>query len=167
MDVLRRIWVGCGLALLTAIGVVHASGLPQATDLSADAERSAATGSAILVFYMTEGCPYCQHVEELYLEPMLERRTYGDRLLIRAVRSDRAQPLRDFSGARTDHQTFARRQGAFITPVVQLYAPDGTALGTPLIGYTSPDFYAGELEGRIEAALAQTGQTTARAATER
>lgn len=158
MGGLSRKICAIGAAAVVAMGFVlpaGATGLPLAQDLAADAAESDRTGAAILVFYMSDSCPYCQRVEELYLEPMLARRTYGDRLLIRAVRADRASPLRDFAGKRTDHETFARREGAFVTPLVQLYAPDGIRLATPLIGFTSPDFYAGELEGRIEAAIAR------------
>lgn len=139
----------------TALGAARTGGLPWAEDLTADAARSAATGAAILIFYMSDDCPYCQQVEELYLEPMQQRRTYGARLLIRVVRTDGSEPLRDFTGQRTDHATFARRQGATFTPLIQLYGPNGTALTPPLIGYTSPDFYAGELEGRIDNAISR------------
>lgn len=154
MRSLSRILRALAAAVLATTGMAvtaSATQLPLAHDLAADATQTA--GTAILVFYTSDSCPYCQHVEELYLDPMLQRRTYGDRLLIRAVRADSATPLRDFAGQRTDHAVFARRQGAYLTPLVQLYAPDGTALATPLIGYTSPDFYAGELESRIEEAL--------------
>lgn len=150
--------VGAALLVMVALfgaafGAARTSGLPWAADLAADAAQSAATGAAILIFYMSDDCPYCQHVEELYLEPMQQRRPYGDRLLIRVVRADGHKPLRDFSGRRTDHATFARRHGASFTPLIQLYGPDGTALTSPLVGYTSPDFYAGELEGRIDDAI--------------
>ncbi len=162
---LSRIWV-MAAAVLIGAGAATASAtqlLPLAQDLATDGSQSAAAGTAILVFYTTQSCPYCQQVEELYLEPMLTRRTYGDRLLIRAVHADRATPLRDFTGRQTDHETFARREGAYLTPLVRLYAPDGSALATPLLGYTSPDFYAGELEGRIEKAIAQVRPVSARA----
>lgn len=159
---LSRLWRVVVISL--SIGAAHATGatsLPLARDLAADAREAARPGAAILVFYMSESCPYCRQVEELYLEPMLQRRTYGDRLIIRAVRADSAKLLRDFAGQRTDHETFARREGAYLTPLVRLYAADGTALASPLIGYTSPHFYAGELEGRIEEAINQAGTKTA------
>lgn len=160
---LSRISRTLAAAVLAAAGMAvtaSATQLPLAHDLAADATQAA--GTAILVFYTSDSCPYCQNVEELYLEPMLQRRTYGDRLLIRAVRADSAEPLRDFAGQRTDHAAFARRQGVYLTPLVQLYAPDGKALATPLIGYTSPDFYAGELESRIDDALARMQHSTDR-----
>lgn len=158
---LSGIWVMAAVLIGVGTATAGATQLPLAQDLAADGSRSAGAGTAILVFYMTQSCPYCQQVEELYLEPMLTRRTYGDRLLIRAVHADRATPLRDFAGKQTDHETFARREGAYLTPLVRLYAPDGTALATPLLGYTSPDFYAGELEGRIEQAIAHVRSVTA------
>lgn len=162
--ILRVLRVAGWVAVLAAAGSAAAgSQLPLARDLAADAADASGRGAAILVFYMSDSCPYCERVEELYLEPMLTRRPYGDRLLIRAVRADRATPLRDFAGNSTDHGAFARRAGAYVTPLVQLYGPDGTALAEPLLGYTSPDFYAGQLEGRIEQAIARVPQRAARA----
>ena len=152
------------MAVIMAAGPAAAgSQLPLARDLAADAAEANARGAAILVFYMTDACPYCERVEELYLEPMLTRRPYGDRLLIRAIRADRATALRDFAGNSTEHAAFARRAGAYVTPLVQLYGPDGTALAEPLLGYTSPDFYAGQLESRIEQAIASVPRRAARA----
>lgn len=162
--ILRVLRVTGLMALIMAAGSAAAgSQLPLARDLAADAAEASARGAAILVFYMSDACPYCERVEELYLEPMLTRRPYGDRLLIRAVRADRATPLRDFGGNPTEHAAFARRAGAYVTPLVQLYGPDGTVLAEPLLGYTSPDFYAGQLESRIEQAIARVPQRAARA----
>ena len=152
---LRNHWHRLLLALAVA-GVAttsQAEGLASARDLAADAARAAATGAPVLIFYKTDSCPYCHDVEDLYLEPMQRRDTYAGQLVIRVVHADKSQPLRDFQGNLTDHRHFASRQGAWFTPLIQLYGGDGAVLTPPLVGYTSPDFYAGELESRIEAAI--------------
>lgn len=152
---LRKHWQRLLLALAAAALATtsQADGLASARDLAADAARASAVGAPVLIFYKTDSCPYCHHVEDLYLEPMQQRDTYAGRLVIRVVHADKHQPLRDFQGNLTDHSRFASRQGAWFTPLIQLYGADGAVLAPPLIGYTSPDFYAGELESRIEAAI--------------
>lgn len=141
------------LVLACATGIAGEETLLPATDLAADAARSVVTGEAILVFYKSESCPYCRQVEELYLEPMQQRGSYAGKLVVRVVDIDRGTPLRDFSGAATDHRRFARRQGASFTPLIQIYGADGAVLTPPLVGYTSADFYAGQLEDRIDHAI--------------
>lgn len=141
----------------------HAEGLTPARDLAADAAWAAAAGAPVLIFYKSDSCPYCHQVEDLYLEPMQRRDTYAGRLVIRVVHVDKSQPLHDFQGNLTDHSRFASRQGAWFTPLIQLYGGDGAVLTPPLVGYTSPDFYAGELESRIEAAIGRLRSANAAA----
>lgn len=141
-----------------------AGGLTAVQDLAADAEQAGRTGAPILLFFASDSCPYCRQVEELYLEPMEQRRTYAGRLLIRVVHADSSRPLRDFNGLRIDQESFARREHARFTPTIKLYAPDGRELAPPLVGYTSPDFYAGQLEQAIDDAILRLRETAARAA---
>jgi hypothetical protein len=117
-----------------------------------------------LVFFAASDCPYCQEVEELYLRPMQARGEDRGRYLLRVVLVDSAQKLRDFAGRPTDHGRFAAREGVWLTPVIRFYSPDGRQLAPSLVGYSSPDFYAGYLEQGIEDALAEMRRTPAAAA---
>jgi hypothetical protein len=142
-------------------GFAHAaSGLPDATDLAADGREAARLGVPVLVFYSEDGCPYCRTVAELYLEPMQSRHLYAGKLLIRVVHTRRRTGLRDFAGRVTNHAAFAADQGVNFTPAIHLYDAHGHALVAPLVGYTTPDFYAGYLESAIERSQAILAQRT-------
>jgi hypothetical protein len=145
--------LGVWLALVAGPVSAQSAELPIAHDLRADAEHAARHGTPILVFFAADSCPFCHLVEDLHLRPMYDRGRYRDRLLIRVVRTERAQPLTDFDGQPTDHGSFARRQRATFTPTVRLYGPGGQELAGPVIGY-SADFYSGMLEQAIEDAIA-------------
>lgn len=142
------------IALLLAwSATLMAGGVTPAVDLAEDMRR--ASGRALLVvFFFADSCPYCHLVEDLYLEPMQARGPYGGRVVIRKVDVERAVPMRDFAGRMTDSIAFARRQGAAFTPLLHFYGPDGRPIAEPLAGYTSDDFYGGQLESAIERALA-------------
>ncbi len=131
-----------------------AEGLPYAKNLKVDAHEAAHERMPILVFFMSDSCPYCLEVEDLYLRPMYERGTYRGQLLIRAVDVGSARPLHDFVGERTDHETFAHDKGVYLTPIIRFYDPSGKELVPDLVGYTSPDFYAGFLEKAIADSIA-------------
>jgi thioredoxin-related protein len=137
-------------ALLAASGVRAASGLADAVDLAADGREAGSLAAPILVFYSEDGCPYCRTVAELYLDPLQSRNPYAGKLLIRVVHTRRHTDLRDFAGRATSHAAFAANQGVNFTPAIRLYDAQGRELVPPLVGYTTPDFYAGYLESAIE-----------------
>ncbi len=149
-----------GLVLASAVNATDAE-LPLARDLRADARTAQAARVPILVFFAADLCPYCHEVEELYLKPMQALRENAGRFLLRVVRVDSARSLKDFAGRSTDHGGFAEREGIWLTPVVRFYGPDGRQLVPALIGYSSPDFYAGYLEQAIEDSLQQLRRATA------
>jgi thioredoxin-related protein len=139
-------------ALLLAAAAHAAASLVPAGDLSADAREAARLNAPILVFYAEDGCSYCRTVEDLYLEPMQAGGQYAGRLLIRVVHTRRRAAMRDFAGRETSHAAFAASRGVNFTPAVHLYDAEGRDLVAPLVGYTTPDFYAGYLESAIERA---------------
>jgi thioredoxin-related protein len=140
-------------AMILVPVAVHAQGLPAARDLARDAQEAKSSRTPILVFFTSRHCLYCHEVPDLYLQPMFQRGTYEGQLIMRVVDVGSASTVRNFRGERTDHETFAAREGASFTPIIRLYDPAGHELVPPVIGYTSPDFFAGELEGAIETAI--------------
>ena len=79
-------------------------------------------------------------------------RTYANRFAVKA--GSRAK-LRDFSGGMTTHGDFARENGVGMVPAIHLYDSWGAPLTEPLVGLTSPDYYGGFLDQRIDEALAK------------
>ncbi|MDP3774354.1 MAG: thioredoxin fold domain-containing protein, partial [Gemmatimonadales bacterium] len=141
---------GRGRATPGAVAETAAEGLPPARDFVADGAGRA----PILVFFTNASCPYCREVENLYLRPMHVRGDYRGRLLIRVVEVGGGAPLTDFTGQRTSHGEFARRERVAFTPVIRLYDATGRELAPQLFGYGTPDFYLGYLEQAIEQATA-------------
>jgi len=132
---------------------VYATGLlPGVKDLASDGRLSEKEAKPILVFFSSSSCPYCEIVRDLYLQPMMEDRISANKVIIREVSVDGIQNMRDFSGKLMEQQSFADREGASFTPVVRLYSSRGELLTPDLVGYSSPDFYLGYLEGSIESA---------------
>lgn len=135
--------------------------LPDAKDLTRDARLSVKEEKPILVFFSSESCPYCEIVRDLYLQPMLEDKENPSKVIIREVSTDGIDYMKDFAGTKMDQQSFADQEGATFTPVVRLYGSTGELLTPELVGFSSPDFYLGFLEGSIENARKNMGKLAA------
>jgi len=127
-------------------------GLPPATDLQTDGRLAQAQRLPIVLFFHSASCPYCRQVEDLYLRPLAGENARTPRMVLREVEIDAPVPMKDFRGARTDMRAFASRQGVKLVPSIRFLGPDGTPLVPELLGYSSPDFYAGYLEDAIRSA---------------
>lgn len=138
-----------GAALATGAA---AEPLAPAADLQADGRRAAAAGRPVVLFFRSQGCPFCREVEELYLEPRQRDAAAAPAIVLRAVDIDRATPLVDFDGRDTDHARFARAQQVRFVPHLRFLGPDGQPLAPDLIGISSRDFYGGYLEDAIKTA---------------
>lgn len=157
-----RLTTACiALAAVWLSACANAEPLPLARDLAADARIAAAERTPIMVYFGSRYCPYCGEVEDLYLRPMHERGEFSRRVVLRTVVVESGESLRDFAGELTSHEAFARREAALFTPTIRFYGPDGKELVPALRGYSSADFYLGELEEAIRVAVARLGRETA------
>lgn len=154
MRVVSRAWL-IGVMAMFAWTAHAQTTVPAARDLHADARAAARTGMPILLFFAADSCPYCQVVEESYLQPMIRTGEYAGRVLFRVIHVDDDAALRDFDGRMTTHRAFARAHRVSLTPVVRLMNADGHQLVPQLLGYTSPDFYGSYLESAIDNAIAK------------
>ena len=143
-----------GVVLMLMAPSLHADALPEARDLGRDAKVAKKNNIPILVFYATDGCPYCETVETLYLQPLFANKTYQGKVLFRVVRTESGTRLKDFNGKKTNHEDFASAQGVSFTPVIRLYNARGKEL-TELYGYTTPDYYSWELTKAIDDSIAK------------
>lgn len=155
MGWLVRVW------LLFAAGTVAAAEIPDAVDLARDGQAAQRQGAAILLFFTSARCPFCEQVEDLYLRPLYERAPHGERLLMRRVSTAVDSVLRDFAGRESGAREFARAEGIRLTPTVRIYGADGRQLVPELLGYSSPHFYAGQLDQAIADALEKVRGGTA------
>lgn len=129
-----------------------AQGVPLAQDLQADAWRNRHV--PVLLFFVSEGCPYCAAVENDYLAPMHRGGELTGKAIVRKIDIDQPLPMKDFSGAETTHRDFARRMRSTFTPTLRLYSYRGQELGEAIVGFNTPEFYGGRIAGAIDEARA-------------
>ncbi len=123
-------------------------------DLAADARLATERGVPLLVMFAQEGCAYCELVESEFLRPMILSGDYEDRVVIRKLMLDSFDSIRDFDGSSVEVETLATRFNAPLTPTLVFLSPQGRELAPRLIGISTVDFYGGDLEARIDTALA-------------
>lgn len=129
-----------------------AEALVPAQDLRADGARSRAQRLPIVLFFETADCPFCRQIEAQYLPALLRDNAREPMFILRTVNIDSSRRIRMFDGTVTDMRDFAGRQRVRLVPHLRFVGPDGETLVPDLVGLTTPDFYAGYLEGSIRAA---------------
>jgi hypothetical protein len=80
---------------------------------------------------------------------------YESKVIMRQIDVGSSALLRTFSGKTTTHARFAKDHRIKLTPTIKLFDAEGHELTEPLIGLTTPDYYGGFLDQRIDAALAK------------
>jgi thioredoxin-related protein len=155
---LPRLTFGFLVVLLTvglpAVGAV-ADDLPAARDFSADGQEAARQRLPVLVFFSAEGCHYCEEMASLFLRPMYKSGEYNGKVIFREVRVESGQALVDFDGKKISHEAFAHAHRIGLTPQVRFFDAQGREVAPPLVGLTTPDFFAGYLDEAINSALAR------------
>jgi thioredoxin-related protein len=145
------------LAWFTAAGA-HAQDkveIPLARDFTLEATAATAKNVPILVLFSRHNCTFCTQVLQEFLLPMRRNAEYESKVIMRQVDIGSSAPLRTFSGKATTHARFAREHQIKLTPTIKLFDAQGHELTEPLVGLTTPDYYGGFLDQRIDAALAK------------
>jgi thioredoxin-related protein len=145
------------LAWFAAAGVQAESAVqvPFAQDFAREAKAAEAKKVPILVLFSRPDCRYCDQVLEEFLLPMQRNPEYRTKVIMLQVQVGGNAPLRDFAGKRTTHGRFARDHRVQLAPTIALFDAGGKELTEPLIGLTTPDYYGGFLDQRIDQALAK------------
>lgn len=136
--------------LILSMSAQAAGSLPFFRDfdsLAADDTR------ALLMLFSQPDCAYCDLVRNEFLLPLHQQPPQG--LQIRELKVPGTQPVNDADGQALSARELAHRYGINFFPSVLLIAPDGRALGAPLVGISSRDFYGHYLDQAITAALQQ------------
>lgn len=143
-------------AIFTAVAPSFATDkvkVKEVKDLKAVGKHADNKRMPILLMFSAEGCHYCMRVENEFLKPMLLSGDYGDRVLIRQMKIDSFDKIRDFEGKKVTAADFADRYNVFVTPTVVFIDGDGVELAEKRVGLTTPDFYGGYLDQSINEAL--------------
>lgn len=145
---MKRILARCGWLLLCLPAVVLAQDIPLAVDLQRDAARNRAV--PVLLFFVSQDCPYCAIVEKDYLRPMHNSGEFTGQVVIRKIDIGESRKLKDFQGRELSHREFARRARSTFTPTLRLYDAGGADLVEPIIGYNTPELYGGRITRAID-----------------
>ena len=142
------------LTLFAALttGAAQAQSIALARNLAADAKAAAQQGKPLLIFVTQPGCGYCERARREYLRHLAVDPAYTARVLIRELSIDRY--LTGFDGRRTSGVELARGLKVKLYPTIVMVDAAGQALAPPLIGFTVPDFYAAQIDQRLETAEA-------------
>ena len=124
--------------------------LPQADDFALLALQSNQQKLPILIMYAAETCEYCERLEEEILAPMYRSGQFDNRVIIRKVMIDGIKDIRDFNGNLVHADNFAYKRGVQVTPTLQFVDGSGNQLAPEMIGYNTPEFYAGYIENAID-----------------
>ena len=154
-------WIlACLAALIVAApACAQMTQMTQARDLAADARLAARRNIPLLVLFSEAGCTWCERARQEFLLPMQRNPEYQAKVMMREVGTDSPSALVDFAGKATTQAEFARRSQVSMMPTVMLFGPRGVALGEPLVGFGSADYYGYFLDQHIDAALAQLRAT--------
>lgn len=154
MNILRPCrWLIVAWALFGAAPAL--AQLLAADDLAQLAAEARAKRVPVLIAFMQQSCPYCAIARRDHLLPLQASPQWRERVLIREVETDRSTPLRDFSGAATTHRAFAKKHEVRRVPTLIVFDADGKAVGQPLTGLLTRDFYQLYIEQAIEGGLAK------------
>lgn len=145
------------LAWFTSVGA-HAQDkleIPLARDFTLEAATARTRNLPVLVMFSRHNCAFCTQLLQEFLIPMRHNAEYESKVIMRLVDVGSSAPLRTFSGKATTHARFAKANRIKLTPTIKLFDAEGNELTEPLVGLSTPDYYGGFLDQRIDQALAK------------
>lgn len=109
----------------------------------------------ILLAVTQDDCAYCEKLKEEILQPMLLSGEYADRALIRELRIDPGETVRDFAGRTVPAGDFAHRYKVWVTPTLIFLGPDGTEQHARILGINTVEFFGYYVDEAIDGARAR------------
>lgn len=147
-------WIACSCTYAQG-----SPGIPIMRDFAVEAKAAEAKGVPILVMFGRRNCAFCDQLLKEFLVPMSHNAEYDAKVIMRQVDAGSSAKLRLLSGKKTTHARFARTHKIELTPTIKLFDAQGNELTEPLIGLSTPDYYGGFLDQRIDEALAKVRAT--------
>lgn len=123
------------------------------TDLYQDAQIAKQKGIPLVVMFSQEGCIYCTIVRENFLVPMLISGEYENKALLREVKVDTFEGVRDFDGKTIPSDELATFYRAYLTPTVVVFDSNGKPYHR-ILGLVNEHYYSNELDTAIDKAYA-------------
>lgn len=129
--------------------------VPLVHDFTLEARTAQERNVPILVLFSRRNCVFCDQILKEFLVPMQHNAEYDTKVIMRRIDTGSGAKLRLFSGKTTTQALFAKENNIYLTPTIKLFDAQGNELVEPLIGLTTPDYYGGFLDQRIDEALAK------------
>lgn len=120
-------------------------------DLASDGHEASEKQIPVLMFFSMNHCPFCIEVEEDYLKPMLRNAEYDGKIIIRKIKIDGIDTVRDFAGKEHDADDFGDIYNVSMVPTVILVDSKGKKISPPIIGISNAHYYSDELDRAIDA----------------
>ncbi|MBN4080283.1 thioredoxin family protein [Beggiatoa alba] len=121
------------------------------TDLYQDARLARNKGVPLVVMFSQDNCHYCGIVREQFLKPMLISGDYTNKAIIREVKIDSFDDVRNFDGTLIPSDELATFLRAVLTPTVMVFDSTGKSHHR-ILGITNEYYYGGELDDAIDKA---------------
>ena len=131
------------------------------TDLYQDAQLAKQKAVPIVVMFSQDGCAYCGIVREQFLKPMLRSGDYDNKALIREVKIDSFEDVRNFDGKRIPSDQLSTIYRAYLTPTVVIFDSKGRTHHR-LLGISNEYYYGGELDDAIDRAYSYINRVAAK-----
>ncbi len=130
-------------------------------DLYRDARLSEHNRLPVLLLFSADYCGFCARVMEEFLIPMHRSGEYRDKVLIRELKIDGYESVRDFDNQPTMPEDLAYRYNISVTPTILFLDHRGKELTRRMVGLGTVDFFGLYLDAAIDSArtrlLAQEG----------
>lgn len=117
----------------------------------AQAEREQCVVAAL---YTSQHCPFCIALKREQLSPRMRADT-SPCLIVVEIDPEKEKTIRFPAGKTMATAVWAREHKLSLFPTLIMVDAQGRSLASPLIGYSSKDFYPSYLEDQIRAAQAQ------------
>lgn len=105
----------------------------------------------VAALYTSQHCPFCIALKREQLTPRMRAATRPC-LIVVEVDPDKDKTVHFPRGKAMSTSAWTRERKLALFPTLIMVDASGTPLTTPLIGYSSPDFYPAYLEDQIRSA---------------
>ena len=130
----------------------HDITLPQVSDLNTLGKTAEQQQTPIVLVVVSDGCPYCQLLEEEILRPMQLSGEYDKKIHLQVLNQNHSNYSLDFDGKARSPGEIAERYHVRLVPTVLFLGPKGEELAERLTGVGVIDYYWGYLDQAIEEA---------------
>lgn len=124
--------------------------LQNGSDLQADAKLANEKQVPVLLFFSMEHCPFCVVVEEEFLKPMLRNKDYDNKVIIRQVKIDGSDFVKDFKGTSREPGEFRDDYDVSMVPTVVFVDAKGNMMSPSIRGIQNSHYYGAELDDAID-----------------